>query len=85
MSYFFKTWHREITAELAAREPMNQRLFAESEDECKAIAATPKPSILRSKGNRSARLGSQKSSAPYLNTSDSASFLRSLKKSPIKY
>jgi hypothetical protein len=80
--YYFKTWHTEITAELAEAEPMDQRLFAESEDEC---AATHQKSTPTSKGSRLVQRALPLSSAPCLNTSDSASYLRSLKKSPIKY
>ena len=83
MSY--RDIHGPITAERAEAEPMDQRLFAESEDECTPSAATRKPSIRKSKGARLARSGSLRSSAACPNTSDSASYMRLLKKSRIKY
>jgi hypothetical protein len=81
--YYFKTWHTTITKDLADSEPRDQWLFVEQEDaEC---AATSQPNTNASKDSRLGQLGLPLSSAPCLNTSDSASYLRSLKKSRIKY
>jgi len=33
-AYYFRTWHTLITAELAAREPIADRLFAEEDAAC---------------------------------------------------
>lgn len=46
MSYYFRTWHTTITAELAEREPMSQRLFA---DEPPAAPERQLPTINRAK------------------------------------
>ena len=78
----FRHWHTAITAEAAEAEPMNQRVF--KEDVCSS-ATIRQPSIKNGRVNRLVQLDLPLSSAPSLSTSDSASFLRSLKKSPIKY
>ena len=73
MSYYFRHWHTAITAESAEAEPMNQRLFAESEDECKGTGATNQPSTNAPKGNRSQPGDLRKYSAPSLSVSEAMS------------
>jgi hypothetical protein len=83
MSY--RAIHGPITADLAVAEPIDQRLFNDEEDAECSSATTRQQNTPASKGSRLVQLGLPLSSADYPITSDSASYLRSLKKSPIKY
>jgi hypothetical protein len=52
--YYFKDWCGPITAAIADAEPMNQRLFAESEAECTPNAGIRKPNTSAPRAHRSA-------------------------------
>src|SRR4051794_24975372 len=64
MRYYFKTWHIDITADLADSELRDQWLFAEQEDA--ACAATNPPNTNATKGNRLVQRGLPLSSVPSL-------------------
>lgn len=81
--YFFKTWHTAITAEAAA-EPRDQWLFAMEDDECSTVTIR-KVSTKNGRASRSQPGDLRRYSAPSQSATDSASYLRSLKKSPIRY
>jgi hypothetical protein len=69
MSNKYHDIHGPITAELAEAEPIHERLFREEEDQC---VDTRQPNIKPTKDSRLVQLGLPLSSAPCLNTSDSA-------------